>query len=49
MQKYWSILGFTQNSKIRWMQGTDIDDVYLILRNGCNKANAVFLVSLNSK
>ena len=27
-----------------WMQGTDIDDVYLILRNGCKEANAVFLL-----
>jgi len=30
------------------MQGTDIEDVYLILRNGCNEANAIFLASLNS-
>jgi len=28
------------------MRGTDIEDVYLILRNGCNEANAVFLASL---
>ena len=34
---------------MQWMQGTDIDDVYLILRNGCEEANAVFLSSLNSK
>jgi len=27
------------------MQGTDIEDVYLILRNGCKEANAVFLAS----
>ena len=31
------------------MQGIDIEDVYLILRNGCNEANALFLASLNSK
>jgi hypothetical protein len=31
------------------MQGTDIEDVYLILRNGCNEANDLFLDSLNSK
>ena len=31
------------------MQGTDIEDVYLILRNGCKEANDVFLASfLNS-
>ena len=30
-------MGFTQNSEMRWMQGTDIDDVYLILRNGCKE------------
>ena len=33
---------------MRWMQGTDIEDVYLILRNGCKQTNAVFLSSLNS-
>jgi len=38
-------MGFTQNSEMRWMQGTDIDDVYLILRNGCKEASAVFLAS----
>jgi hypothetical protein len=27
------------------MQGTEINDVYLILRNGCKQANAVFLAS----
>jgi len=27
------------------MQGTDIGDVYLILRNGCKEANAVFMAS----
>jgi len=27
------------------MQGIDIEDVYLILRNGCNEANLVFLAS----
>ena len=30
------------------IQGTDIEDVYLLLRNGCNEANALFLASLNS-
>jgi len=38
-------LGFTQKSEMRWMRGTDIDDVYLILRNGCKEANVVFLAS----
>jgi len=31
------------------MQGIDIEDVYLVLRNGCNEANALFLASLNGK
>jgi len=30
------------------IQGTDIEDVYLILRNGCNEVIALFLASLNS-
>jgi len=34
---------------MRRMQGTDIEDIYLILRNGCNEANALFLASLTSK
>jgi len=33
---------------MRWLLGADIEDVYLILRNGCNEANAIFLASLKS-
>jgi len=32
-----------KKSEMRWMRGTDTEDVHLILRNGCNQANAVFL------
>ena len=31
------------------MEGIDIEDVYSILRNGCNEANALFLAGLNGK
>jgi hypothetical protein len=41
--------GSLKKSEMGRMQGIDIEDVYLILRNGCNEANAVFLASLNSK
>jgi len=37
--------GLLKKSEMRWMQGTDIDDVYLIIRNGCKEANTVFLAS----
>jgi hypothetical protein len=30
---------------MRWVQGTDIEDVYLILRDVCNEADTVFLAS----
>jgi hypothetical protein len=33
---------------MRWMLGTDIEDVYLILRNGCNEADTIFLASLKN-
>ena len=33
---------------MRWMQGTDIEDVYFILRNGCNEADTLFLASLKN-
>ena len=43
------IQGSLKKSEMQWMQGTDIYDVYLILRNGCNEAKDLFLASLNGK
>ncbi len=40
--------GSLKKSEMRWMQGTGIEDVYLILRNGCNEADTIFLASLKN-
>jgi hypothetical protein len=40
---YWGLL---KKSEMRRMQGTDMEDVNLILRIGCNEVDTVFLVDL---